>query len=299
MEQYLPEGVGFTPTVFTYEHLHKAMQNRTVLQALAVKCGEDHALYVDLGCTVGIIAREDAAIGIADGRTRDIAILSRVGRCVCFHVTAIDGDGTVHLSRCSAQEQALHNILHHCHAGQIIPAVITNLTAFGAFCDIGCGITALLPTQNICISRIAHAKDVFSDGQQITAVIRSIDRATERIVLSHRELLGTWEENAAAFSSGQTVFGTVRSVCDYGTFIELAPNLSGLAETDENLQPGQAVSVYIKSIIPQTCKIKLVVLRKLDAETLPKKPLSYFVTAKSMSFWRYGSEDVPKVVTVF
>lgn len=299
MEQYLPEGVGFSPTNFTYEDLHAAMKNRTVLQALAVKCGEDHALHVDLGCTAGIIAREEAAIGIAEGQTRDIAILTRVGRPVCFHVTAINDDGCVHLSRRSAQEDALHNILYHCHAGQIIPAVITNLTAFGAFCDIGCGVAALLPTQNICVSRIAHAKDVFADSQLIRAVIQSLDRTAQRIVLSHRELLGTWAQNAAAFSSGQTVTGIVRSVCDYGTFIELAPNLSGLAETGELLEIGQAVSVYIKSIIPETCKIKLVVLRKLDAETLPKKPLSYFITEESISFWRYGSESVPKVVTVF
>lgn len=275
------------------------MKHRTVLQALAVKCGEDHALHVDLGCTTGIIARFDAAIGIAEGTTRDIAILTKVGRPVCFHVTAIEKDGHVRLSRRSVQEDALRALLYDRRAGEILPAVITNLTAFGAFCDVGCGVPALLPTQNICISRIAHAKDMFSLGQTIHAVIASVDRALRRIVLSHRELLGTWEQNAAAFSPGQTVPGIVRSVCDYGTFIELAPNLCGLAETEEPLQVGEAVSVYIKSIIAPTCKIKLAVLRHLDADALPKKPLSYFLPDGRIHTWRYGSEAVPKVVTAF
>ncbi|MBQ1264223.1 MAG: 30S ribosomal protein S1 [Oscillospiraceae bacterium] len=299
MEQYLPEGVGFSPTVFTYEQLYDAMKTHKILQAIAVKCGEDHALHVDLGCTIGIIDRLDAALGIAEGQTRDIAILTRVGRPVCFCVTDIDQDGAVRLSRCLAQEQVLRTFLYERLPGELIPAVITNLTPFGAFCDVGCGVSALLPTQNICISRISHAHEIFADGQQIIAVIRSVDRESRRIVLSHRELLGTWAQNAAAFSPGQTVPGIVRSVCDYGTFIELAPNLSGLAETDETLPLGQAVSVYIKSIIPQTCKIKLVVLHRLDADALPKKAPKYYLPENALCFWRYGSEEVPKAITVF
>lgn len=46
-----------------------------------------------------------------------------------------------------------------------------------------------------------------------------------RIVLTLRELLGTWSENAACFAPGETVVGIVRSVEDYGVFIEIAPNL--------------------------------------------------------------------------
>ena len=42
-------------------------------------------------------------------------------------------------------------------------------------------------------------------------------------------MLGTWAENAALFSPGQTVTGVVRSVEDYGIFVELTPNLAGLA----------------------------------------------------------------------
>ena len=54
--------------------------------------------------------------------------------------------------------------------------------------------------------------------------------------------------------------GIVRSVEEYGTFIEIAPNLAGLAESCPDLRPGQAVSVYIKNILPEKMKIKLVIV---------------------------------------
>ena len=41
-----------------------------------------------------------------------------------------------------------------------------------------------------------------------------------RLVLSLRELLGTWQENAGRFAVGETVVGIVRSIEDYGVFIE-------------------------------------------------------------------------------
>ena len=54
----------------------------------------------------------------------------------------------------------------------------------------------------------------------------------------------------------------------YGVFIELAPNLAGLAEPDDTLAPGQLVSVYIKSICPQRMKVKLAVTQVLEEQGL-------------------------------
>ena len=76
-----------------------------------------------------------------------------------------------------------------------------------------------------------------------------------RISLSHKELLGTWEENAAFFNAGDTVEGIVRGIEPYGVFVELTPNLSGLSEPRDGLREGERVCVYIKSIIPEKMKI--------------------------------------------
>ena len=120
-----------------------------------------------------------------------------------------------------------------------------------------------------------------------------------RVTLSHKELLGTWEENAENFSPGETVGGIIRSVEDYGVFVELAPNLAGLAESCSRLKPGQQASVYIKSLIPEKMKIKLIIVDSFDGETEPKEP-EYFITKGHIDFWQYSPENCSKKIsTVF
>lgn len=298
MKDYLPEGMALHRS-FTPDTLRKAKADGTVLQATAVVCTENHDLLVDLGCCMGRIPKDETAIGVSRGTVRDIAILSRVGKPVSFRVMDFLPDGQVLLSRRLAQEAAKARFFETKIPGDIIPATVTSLAPFGAFCDIGCGLPALMGIEAISVSRIEHSRDRFTEDQQIFAVIRSMDRDTGRVQLSCRELLGTWEENAALFQAGQTVTGTVRNVKDYGAFIELTPNLSGLAEPNFDLRVGDTVSVYIKSIIPERLKIKLVALRRLDPETQPPKSLHYFRTAGHMDRWQYGAEHAAKTVTVF
>lgn len=299
MTNYLPEGMGASRTGYTPEQLRRARQEGAILQAPAVLCTPEHDLLVDLGCCTGWIPRNEAALGILDGSVRDIAILSRVGKTVSVRVMDLTAGGSALLSRRLAQEEARTNLFETKRPGDILPAVVTSLASFGAFCDVGCGVPALLGIEQISISRISHSRERFREDQQICAVIRAMEPDTMRIHLSHRELLGTWSENAAGFQPGQTVTGIVRSIKDYGAFIELTPNLSGLAEPNFDLRVGDAVSVYIKSIIPERLKIKLVALRKLDPASLPQKPLRYFRTSGHIDRWRYGTETMAKTVSVF
>lgn len=128
--------------------------------------------------------------------------------------------------------------LSPCRLARLLPAVVTHLDRFGAFCDIGCGNVSLLSIEHISISRINHSRDRFQEGQHIFVAIGAQDPVLRRINLTHKELLGTWQENAQEFSIGETVVGIVRSIKDYGVFIELSPNLSGLAEYRDDLHPG-------------------------------------------------------------
>ena len=293
MNSYLPEGRHPFPVTYTQDALSKAMFANEILEAVAVKCDEQHNLIVDLGCCSGIIPREETAIGIREGSLREIAILSRVGTQVCFHIQGLPFGSPAVLSRRSAQEEALSYIFRTRKPGDIIPATVSNLTSFGAFCDIGCGVPALLGIENISVSRISHGSDRFARHQKIYAVIKSMDPEKKRIFLSHKELLGTWQENAEQFRPGQTVTGVIRSIQPYGAFVELLPNLSGLADPSPDLHEGDAVSVYIKSILPDRQKIKLVVLHRLDSA--PPSALQYRFTAGHLDQWAY----TPTHITVF
>ena len=87
---------------------------------------------------------------------------------------------------------------------------------------------------------------------------------------------------------------------EYGSFIELAPNLSGLADAREDLRPGDGVSVYIKSIRPERMKIKLQVIEKLPPLAEPE-PLRYQITDGVLDRWVYSPAgyEKPAVETVF
>lgn len=301
-----PEGCLFRSAlnqkyISTPEGLAEAMEKNITLEARASVCSNSHDLIVDLPCADGIIPRIEGAVGISDGSTRDIAVISRVNKYVCFKVTRLISTGTERLtavlSRRAAQEECLRCYVRTLSPGDIIPAKITHLEHFGCFVDIGCGIPSMIPIDAISVSRISHPSDRFTVGQMIKAVVRS--RENDRVFLSHKELLGTWEENASRFSAGETVPGIVRSVEEYGIFVELAPNLAGLAEPKENVLPGQHVSVYIKALIPEKMKVKLIIVDTCEDE-LPLREPEYLISSDHITEWKYSPDIAPrKIISAF
>lgn len=279
--------------------LQEAAEKGLILEARASLCTTDHDLIVDLGFCRGIIPRLEGAIGIDDGSTRDIALISRVNKPVCFQVLRIGRDASGEpqpiLSRKNAQLKCREEYLSHIIPGDVVDARVTHLEPFGAFVDIGCGIPSLIPIDSISVSRIFHPADRFRCGQDIKAVVRSKDD-NGRITLSHRELLGTWEENAALFSVGETVSGIVRSVEPYGIFVELTPNLAGLAEPKEGVRPGQLASVYIKSLLPDKMKVKLIIVDAFDA-LHDVEPLRYFRLGGHMERWIYSPPEANRLIS--
>ena len=300
MKKYLPEGYSFETkenkeNIKNLASLENAFKEQIIIEAKAVMCDSKHNLIVDLNGIKGVIPREEGAIGIADGTVRDIAIISKVGKPICAIITEIqEGENTiVYLSRKKAQEKASKEYLEFLHTGDIIDAMITHLEPFGAFCDIACGIPSLLPIDSISVSRISHPKDRFSPGDRIKAVIKTID--DNRFTLSQKELLGSWEENASLFKQGETVSGIIRSIEDYGVFVELMPNLAGLAEPKDNVFPSQNASVYIKSFIPEKMKIKLIIIDSFDS-TEPKRDEKYFYKGEHIDNWLYSPENSGKLI---
>ena len=280
-ESYLPEGSYMVqPAVrqafSTLGALRQAQEEGRILEAVAQRCTAAHDLLFDLGIAQGILPRVSCALGVAEGDTREIAILSRVGKPTCFVVTDIDESTdppTAWLSRTIVQQKAQDRLLDSLRPGDVIPARVTHLEPFGAFVDAGCGVPSLIGIENLSVSRICHPSDRLTVGQSILA---------------------------ALFSVGETVRGVVRSIEPYGVFIELTPNLSGLAEPRADLRPGMAVSVYIKSILPQRMKVKLTVIDVLAPYDAPTPP-RYFITDGHIDEWVYTPACCDKkiVKTIF
>lgn len=120
----------------------------------------------------------------------------------------------------------------------------------------------LVHIEDISVSRIKSPSERFQIEQKINIMVKSIDRKANRVILSYKEMLGTWEENISEFSQGMTVKGIAKETekLKNGIFVELKPNLIGLAEYKEGIEYGQDVDVYIKRIIPEKKKIKLLIV---------------------------------------
>lgn len=297
---YLPEGqllniAANRQATASAEGLEKAYADGTILEGICTLCDNDRNLHVRLGSFNGIIPHSECVYLREGERPKDIAIISRVGKPVCFKIMEYRQGDTLILSRRLAQLETTLAYIDRLMPGDIIPARVTHLESFGAFVDVGCGIVSLLPIDTLSVSRISHPKDRLTAGQDISVVVRAADYDSGRISLSHRELLGTWQENAALYSPGQTAAGIIRSIESYGVFVELTPNLAGLAEYREGAEVGKSAAVYIKSIIKDKMKVKLVIIDTYPSQEQPL-PMNYFIKQGHIDYWRYSPTECDKLV---
>ncbi|MBO5410380.1 MAG: 30S ribosomal protein S1, partial [Clostridia bacterium] len=135
MKNYKPEG----QLIMTEENrkflsgactLREAFYNGTLLEGRVLRCDAEHNLHVDLGCMTGIIPKNEGAIGIEDGRVRDIALISRVNKPVTFIITGFSTDGSgksvALLSRKAVQEACLEEYISALRPGDVVPATVSH-----------------------------------------------------------------------------------------------------------------------------------------------------------------------------
>src|SRR6266481_751335 len=147
---------------------------------------------------------------------------------------------------------------------------VRNLTDFGAFIEIEDGVDGLVHVSDISWSRrIKHPSEALKKGQEIDAVITSIDTENRRLSLSIKDLEpNAWEKFTNEHKPGDVVHGKVARFANFGAFVELDDNLEGLchiselseervAKPEDVVQLGQEMDFKILRIDPETKKIGL------------------------------------------
>ena len=252
MQAYRTENSYRSAARLSPAELRAAMASGEILQATALAFDTRRQLRFELGGVKAVMPFAQCADGAETGTVRDIAVLTRVGRPTCFVIEGLDTDEDgapcYRLSRAKAQQLCKAEYLDTLSPGDILPCTVTHIEPFGAFCDVGCGISALLPIDCMSVSRISSPADRVSVGQQILCAIKNRDAQ--------------------------------------GRF-------AGLAESCTGLAPGQAVSVYIKNILPEKMKIKLVIVNHALSQS-HRFELRYFVTEGHLDRWVYSTPECPK-----
>ncbi len=262
--KFEPEGWNNEITKLDKTNVKTYMENNKTLQGLVRNCDDKYNLYVNFeNGLVGKIPREEVE-GIKteeNGLPRANLCSGKVHKFVQFKIKDVE-DNELILSRKQVQKEAMNWVKNDLQVGQKVDGIVKNIKPYGAFIEIGGGIVGLAHIEDLSVARIKSPYERLRIGQKLEVVIKSINREQGKVILSYKELLGSWEENASKFRVGSRVKGKVRETekNKNGIFIELTPNLVGMAEYEDGLEYGQDVDVYIKKIDYDRKKVKLLIV---------------------------------------
>ncbi len=144
--------------------------------------------------------------------------------------------------------QKRSEVLNTLEVGQHVAGVVKNITAFGAFVDLG-GVDGLLHKTDMAWKRIHHPSDVVSVGEEIEVQVIGINQENEKISLGLKQKTpDPWADIEGKYPVGATVHGVVVNIVNYGAFLQLEEGVEGLIHVSEmawtrrNVAPSRIVN---------------------------------------------------------
>jgi small subunit ribosomal protein S1 len=200
---------------------------------------------------------------LTDETEKETILSGYVGRTVAFKVIECDPErGRVVFSeRAALAESGKRNLLFsEIYPGKRVCGVITNITEFGVFVDLG-GVEGLIHVSELSWGRVRHPTEVAKVGETVQAYVIQVDQDRSRIALSLKRLMpNPWETAEERYHPGDVVNAVITSVVPFGAFARLEEGLDGLIhsseyadgessdEINESLYEGQAVKVKVLNV---------------------------------------------------
>lgn len=204
-------------------------------------------------------------------RVKHPSKLVNPGDQVEVEVLSVDPKGRrISLGMKQIQENPWQTLHERYQVGMRVHGRVRNLTDFGAFIEIEDGVDGLVHVSDISWSRrIKHPSEVLKKGQEIDAIITSIDTENRRLSLSIKDLEpNAWDKFVTEHVPGDVVRGKIARFANFGAFVELDDNLEGLchiselseervAKPEDVVQLGQEMDFKILRIDVESKKIGL------------------------------------------
>ncbi|MBI4281638.1 S1 RNA-binding domain-containing protein [Candidatus Uhrbacteria bacterium] len=198
-----------------------------------------------------------------------------------FDVKIIDvheQDEKLIVSEKAAWEDKQRATISQYKIGDTLTGKVTGLVDFGAFVELPNGLEGLIHISEIAWQRLDHPRDVLTVGQEITAQIIVIEGS--RISLSLKKMTADpWVHVLERYAVGQIVKGKVLKVNPFGLFVELDPEIHGLAHVSELAhtpvdpttlaKPGDTIDLKIISIEPNEHRLGLSLKAMTGGEATP------------------------------
>ena len=183
--------------------------------------------------------------------------------------------------------------------------IVRNITDFGAFVDLGAGITGLLHITDMSWGRVSHPSEVLAIGDKIDVVILDFDKESNRVSLGLKQKTqNPWEAVETKYPVASRVKGSVVNIMPYGAFVELEKGIEGLLHISELswtkkytnpgelLAIGDRIEVQVLDIDKQNKKISLG-LKQMELnpwlEVEAKYPVGTKVKGKIRNLTEYGA----------
>jgi len=159
-----------------------------------------------------------------------------------------------------AEEGQRKHLLRTLNEGDVVSGIVTNVTSFGAFVDLG-GLEGLIHVSELSWGRVSHPSEVIKVNDEVKTVVLQVSEDKCRIALSLKRLQeNPWVILAENLSPGDEVEAKISSIVKYGAFARLPEGVEGLIHIssmnfpegckhiDDFLHEDQAVSVCILNI---------------------------------------------------
>ena len=164
--------------------------------------------------------------------------------------------------------------------GDVVEGDVTAVTDFGAFVRFDANLEGLVHISEIAWQRIDHPRDVLKPGDHVRAEVINIEGS--KIFLSMKKLVpDPWKKVSERYAMGQVVKGRVLKINPFGLFVELDPEIHGLAhiselaakpvkDVNEIARVGDEFEFRIVSIDPENHRLGLS-LKKAKEEAAEKQ----------------------------
>src|SRR5579875_2317171 len=207
------------------------------------------------------LKREDTA----DNAETQAKLQSMVGRKLQLKIIEINRNRNrlILSERLAVQEwraKRREELLNELQVGEVRKGVVSNLSNFGAFVDLG-GADGLVHISQLAWSRVNHPSEVLHVGQEVEVQVLSVDREKKKIALSIKKAeVDPWSTVEQRYHIGQLATGTITKIAPFGAFARIEDGIEGLIHLSE-LPAG----VDPKSILHEGAQLQLRILR-IDAE---------------------------------
>jgi len=148
--------------------------------------------------------------------------------------------------------------------GSKVKGSVRNIVDYGVFVELEEGLDGLVHVSDMSwTKKIVHPKEVLKKGDEVEAVVLSVDKTNRKIALGIKQLTDDpWPEIANEFPNGIDVEGAITKIVNFGVFVELKPDLEGLIHISE-LRQDSAAKLDALYQVGQKIKVKVL---KVDVE---------------------------------